>query len=155
MRGQHSAQPARLLVVDDEAAVRKTVRRTLEASGYEVIEAANGLDALAALKTDVRVDLVVADLAMPELSGADMVCRIRGSRPDIKILYVTGFIDSLMDARTLWEGEAFLEKPFTLIGLREAVSLLLYGSLTPLERDNAFTRICSVFKSSLLTPRLD
>lgn len=136
-------RPARVLVVDDEPAMRETIRRTLEASGYEVLEAGNGLEGVAALDSAAKIDLVVADLAMPELSGADMVCRIRGRRPDLKILYVTGFIDSLMDTRALWEGEAFLEKPFTLVGLREAVSLLLYGSLTP-AKPEAFARLRSL-----------
>jgi hypothetical protein len=45
------------------------------------------------------------------------------------VLYVTGHIDSLMDTRSLWEDEAFLEKPFTAAGLTEAVSLLLYGTI--------------------------
>ena len=60
-----------------------------------------------------------------------MAGTIRTAFPDQKILYVTGQLDRLMDARlTLWEGEAFLEKPFSVAALREAVSLLLYGSLT-------------------------
>ncbi len=126
-----SKRPGRVLVVDDEPPIRDAVRRALVASGYEVMDAANGLEGVAVLETGIHIDLVVADLAMPELSGAEMVCRIRGARPDLKILYVTGFIDSLMDTRPLWEGEAFLEKPFSLAGLREAVSMLLYGTLAP------------------------
>jgi FixJ family two-component response regulator len=66
---------------------------------------------------------------MPGLNGVEMVRQIRTKRPDLPVLYVTGYIDRLMDARPLWEGEAFLEKPFTLEGLREAVSLLLYGTV--------------------------
>ena len=66
---------------------------------------------------------------MPGLGGAEMVRQIRMIRPDLPVLYVTGYIDRLMDARPLWEGEAFLEKPFSVAGLREAVSLLLHGTL--------------------------
>jgi FixJ family two-component response regulator len=65
---------------------------------------------------------------MPGLGGDEMVSRIRTTRPDLKVLYVTGHIDKLMDSRPLWEGEAFLDKPFTAAGLTEAVSLLLHGS---------------------------
>ncbi len=65
---------------------------------------------------------------MPDMDGAEMVRRIRAARPDLKVLYVTAHIDMLMDARPLWEGEAFLEK--SIDGLREAVSLLLYGTAT-------------------------
>jgi CheY-like chemotaxis protein len=131
MPALHSGQSVRVLVVDDEPLVRSTVRRALEAGGYDVTEAADGIAGIAALETGAEVDLVVADLAMPELSGAEMACRIRATRPDLKILYVTGFIDSLMDTRSLWEGEAFLAKPFSMIGLQQAVALLLYGTLEP------------------------
>jgi FixJ family two-component response regulator len=66
---------------------------------------------------------------MPELGGKEMVRRIRATRPDLKVLFVTGHIDLLMDARPLWEGEAFLDKPFSAAGLREAASLLLHGTV--------------------------
>jgi FixJ family two-component response regulator len=56
-----------------------------------------------------------------------MVSRIRAIRPDLKVLFVTGHADLLMETPRQWEGEAFLEKPFTEESLREAVSLLLSG----------------------------
>jgi FixJ family two-component response regulator len=68
---------------------------------------------------------------MPDLGGEEMVRQIRAARPDLKVLYVTAHIDRLLDVRKmLWEGEAFLDKPFTAQGLIEAVSLLLYGTLS-------------------------
>ena len=120
---------ATVLVVDDEAEVRAFERRVLEGVGYGVLEATNGADAIDRVAGAARVDLLIADLQMPEVSGAEMVRRIRLTRPDMPVLYVTGHIDGLMDERSLWEGEAFLEKPFTVAGLREAVSLLLYSTL--------------------------
>jgi two-component system, cell cycle sensor histidine kinase and response regulator CckA len=121
--------PAAILLVDDEPAVRELQRRTLEAEGYIVTEAASGLEGIAALDQPGQIDLLLADLDMPGLGGDEMVCQIRTRRPDLPVLYVTGHIDRLMDARPLWEGEAFLEKPFSLDGLRQAVSLLLYGTV--------------------------
>jgi two-component system cell cycle sensor histidine kinase/response regulator CckA len=121
--------PPTVLVVDDEPLIRQISRRTLEAHGYLVTEAANGPAAIELLSHGTPLDLLIADLDMPELTGDEMVRRIRAARPDLKVLYVTGHIDLLMDARPLWDGEAFLEKPFNAVGLREAVSLLLYGSL--------------------------
>jgi two-component system cell cycle sensor histidine kinase/response regulator CckA len=118
-----------VLVVDDEEPVRAVQRRVLETDGYQVLEATNGLEGLDLLAAGTVVNLLIADLDMPVLSGDEMVKRIRAIRPDLPVLYVTGNIDRLMDARPLWEGEAFLEKPFTAAGLREAVSLLLTGSL--------------------------
>jgi len=130
MAEKKSAGAARtVLVVDDEAAIRMLARRVLEDAGYQVTEAAGGLDAIELLSKGTTLDLLIADLDMPTLGGDEMVRRIRSTRPDLKVLYVTGHIDRLMDARQLWEGEAFLEKPFTAAGLREAVSLLIYGVL--------------------------
>jgi CheY-like chemotaxis protein len=121
--------PPTVLVVDDEPLIRQISRRTLEAHGYLVTEAASGQEAIELLSHGTPLDLLIADLDMPELTGDEMVRRIRAVRPDLKVLYVTGHIDLLMDARPLWDGEAFLEKPFNAVGLREAVALLLYGTL--------------------------
>jgi CheY-like chemotaxis protein len=130
MNAKSSAGPLPIvLVVDDEEPVRGFQRRVLETDGYQVLEASNGLEGLDLLAAGSAVNLLIADLDMPVLSGDEMVSRIRAIRPDLPVLYVTGNIDRLMDARPLWEGEAFLEKPFTAAGLREAVSLLLTGSL--------------------------
>ena len=118
-----------VLIVDDEEPIRQFARRVLEEDGYAVSEATNGLEGVAALSKGAPLDLLMADLDMPGLGGDEMVRRVRATRPDLKVLYVTGQIDKLMDARPLWEGEAFLDKPFSINGLREAVSLLLYGSL--------------------------
>jgi len=121
-----------VLIVDDEEPIRQLERRILESGGYRVIEASRALEAFALLQQDIQVDLVIADLQMPDLGGEEMARRMRRDRPDIKVLYVTGHIDELMDERsTLWEGEAFLDKPFTAKALLEAVSLLLYKKLPP------------------------
>jgi CheY-like chemotaxis protein len=121
--------PSTVLVVDDEPLIRQISRRTLESHGYQVTEAASGLEAIELLSHGAPLDLLIADLDMPELTGDEMVRRIRAARPDLKVLYVTGHIDLLMDARPLWYGEAFLEKPFKPTALREAVALLLHGTL--------------------------
>jgi two-component system cell cycle sensor histidine kinase/response regulator CckA len=125
----HNAHPV-VLVVDDEEPIRRAARRILEIGGYAVLEADNGASAVALLTDEAHVDLLLADLEMPELSGEEMARRLRMTRPDLKVLYVSGHVDRLMDERPcLWEGEAFLEKPFTPEGLSQAVSMLLFGSL--------------------------
>ena len=119
-----------VLVVDDEPPIRQMQRRILQGGGYRVMEAAGGSEALAMLEQGVNPDLLIADLEMPDLAGEDMVRRIHAARPSQKVLYVTGNIDRLLDVRPLiWEGEAFLDKPFTSKGLLEAVSLLLTGTV--------------------------
>jgi two-component system cell cycle sensor histidine kinase/response regulator CckA len=125
------AKPALVMVVDDEPPIREMERRILEKRGYQVIEAAGGAEGIAMLKNGKPVDLLIADLDMPEIPGEEMVRQIRATRPDLKVLYVTAHIDRLLDVRaTLWEGEAFLDKPFTTKGLEEAVALMLYGTLS-------------------------
>lgn len=130
-----------VLVVDDDAGVRALERRTLERAGYQVSEASSAPDAFALLDAGLVVDLLIADLDMPDISGEEMVRRMHKTRPDLKVLYVTGNIDRLLDARALvWEGEAFLDKPFTSAGLIEAVSLLLTGHIPAAsERDEGET----------------
>jgi two-component system cell cycle sensor histidine kinase/response regulator CckA len=102
----------------------------LEVAGYEVTQAASGLEAIEMLSAGAPLDLLLADLDMPNLGGEEMARRLRATRPDLKVLYVTGHIDRLMDQRpVLWDGEAYLDKPFTAQALLEAVSLILYGTL--------------------------
>jgi two-component system cell cycle sensor histidine kinase/response regulator CckA len=117
-----------VLVVDDEAPVRAVERRILEDLGYSVLEATNGTELVDQLAGGARFDLLIADLDMPVVRGDELARRIRRARPDLRVLYVTGHTDWLMDGRGLLEGEAFLAKPFTPAGLREAVSRLLGGT---------------------------
>jgi len=125
---KQKSEKALVMVVDDEEGVRKLARRALELAGFRVIEARDGIEALALLDDAAPVDLLCADMNMPNLSGDEMARQFRLRQPDLKVLYVSGYVDSLFEKRhTLWQGEAFLEKPFTSKGLLEAVSLLLYG----------------------------
>jgi two-component system, cell cycle sensor histidine kinase and response regulator CckA len=117
-----------VLVVDDEAPVRAVERRVLEHLGYHVLEATDGTQLVDLLAGGARVDLLIADLDMPVVRGDEMARRIRRSRPDLPVLYVTGHTDWLMDGRTLGKGEAFLAKPFSPDGLQEAVESLLQGT---------------------------
>lgn len=117
-----------VLVVDDEPGVRALARRILEGGGYGVIEAEHGEDALRVMASAARVDFLMADLDMPVMRGEEMAKKIRALRPDLKVLYVTAHSEQLFKERPeLIEGEAFLDKPFTVKGLLEAVSLLKVG----------------------------
>ena len=127
MPPEEKAVPTIVMVVDDEPQVLDIERHILERAGYQVLLAASALDAIARLTEGPPPDLLITDLDMPELGGDEMVSRIRAIRPDLKVLFVTGHADLLMETPRRWEGEAFLEKPFTEESLREAVSLLLSG----------------------------
>ena len=67
---------------------------------------------------------------MPQMTGDELARRLRQNQPSLKVLYLTGFSDRLFkEEATLWQDEAFLEKPCSVKGLMEAVALLLFGRL--------------------------
>ncbi len=73
-------------------------------------------------------ELLLTDVKMPKMSGNELARRLRQNEPGLKVLYLTGFSDYLFHEKTtLWEDEAYLDKPCSLAGLRQAVSLLLVG----------------------------
>jgi two-component system, cell cycle sensor histidine kinase and response regulator CckA len=119
----------RVLVVDDEMPIRAFAERVLSGAGYEVVVASDGPEALRLVDAQQRpFDLFVSDLMMPQMRGDELGRRLRQRDPDVKVLYLTGYSGLLFEARkVLWEHEAFVEKPVTVKGLLEAVSLLLFG----------------------------
>lgn len=123
-----SERTSRVLVVDDEASIRSFAERVLRDGGYEVFVAPDGPAALTIVEQQGRFDLFVIDLLMPLMRGDELARQLRQADPDVKVLYFTGYSDRLFrEKSTLWENEAFIEKPVTMDGLLEAVSLLLYG----------------------------
>ena len=114
-----------LLVVEDEEAVRTLARRTLEEAGYRVLVAANGRSALELLQ-GAEVDLVLCDVILPEMSGHELGRRIASLRPDLPILYMSGYPGLEVVERGLIAHDApFIEKPFTAAGLASSVRGLL------------------------------
>jgi two-component system cell cycle sensor histidine kinase/response regulator CckA len=119
-----------ILIVDDEEPVRRFVARVLRDASYETAVAANGREALQLAATLPRLDAVVTDVMMPQMAGGELARRLRQTRPSLKVLYLTGYADNLFkEKRTLWQDEAYLDKPCTIKALLEAVSLLLFGRL--------------------------
>lgn len=119
-----------VLVVDDEESIRSLASRALKMVGYRVLEASGGAEALRYLEGDTPLDLLLTDINMPDIKGDEVARRFRRARPELKVLYLSGFVDALFAERpVLWEDEAFLDKPFTIKGLLEAVALLTSGHL--------------------------
>jgi CheY-like chemotaxis protein len=130
----HSPQPrtsARILVVDDEPVVVEFVERVLQTAGYDIMTATSGDAALELCTEQGLPDLLVTDMKMPRMEGDELASKLRQQDPDLKVLYLTGFADLLFkNKELLWDGEAYLEKPCTIDGLLEAVSLLLSGEVS-------------------------
>lgn len=116
----------RVLVIDDEAMVRKTARRMLERAGHQVVEAENGRAGIEKLASGM-FDLVVTDIIMPEMEGIETLLAIRKRFPSLPVVAMSaggykGELDFLAVAGKLG-AVATLQKPFTLSALVQAVSL--------------------------------
>ena len=116
-----------VLLVEDEESVRQLVRDTLVAKGYKVVEAENGEAGLAAAAGHAgKIDLVITDVVMPGLGGREMVERISTTRPEAKVLYLSGYTeDAILSEGSIQSGTAFLQKPFTLRNLSRKVREVL------------------------------
>ena len=128
----HSMVPSRIraLVVDDDRPTCDLVQQILQRAGYEVTTAAQPDEVAHVASRGDHFEVAVLDVVMPVLTGEKLAQRVRVRNPDLKVLFLTGFSDVLFKAQpTLWEGEAFLEKPCTDRGLIEALALLLTGRL--------------------------
>jgi two-component system cell cycle sensor histidine kinase/response regulator CckA len=114
---------ATILLVEDEEAVRAFGKRALMSRGYTVHEAGSGTEALEVMEeTGGKIDLVVSDVVMPEMDGPSLLRELRKTRPDLKIIFVSGYAEDAF-ARNLPVGEQFhfLPKPFSLKQLATAV----------------------------------
>jgi CheY-like chemotaxis protein len=117
-------------VVEDEASVRDLVRRTLLACGYRTLTASNAGEALLLWeKHHARIDLLLTDVVMPHASGRELSERLRSERPDLPVLFMSGYTDSEIDHHgVLLPGVAFLAKPFTPTVLAHKVREVLSAS---------------------------
>ncbi|WP_150525580.1 cell cycle histidine kinase CckA [Roseibium sediminis] len=120
---------ATILLVEDEEAVRAFAARALASRGYTVHEAGSGTEALEVMEeAGGNVDLVVSDVVMPEMDGPTLLVELRKTRPDLKIIFVSGYAEDAFE-ENLPENEQFdfLPKPFTLKQLATKVKDVLNG----------------------------
>ena len=120
-QGQPEPQqlPASVLVIDDDPDVRAFIAETLEEQGYRVLQASDGRDGLRQLDAG-KVDLVIVDFVMPEMSGADVAKKIRAKVSDQPILFVSGYSETEAVKRTAPDAP-LLAKPFRPDALHKAV----------------------------------
>jgi two-component system, cell cycle sensor histidine kinase and response regulator CckA len=116
-----------ILVVEDEAAVRALASRILKDQGYTVLEASGGVEALSmACAHDEKIDMVLTDVVMPEMSGKELVNRLRKVKQGIEVLFVSGYAtDAILHHGILESDVAFLQKPFTIDNLTRKVREVL------------------------------
>lgn len=116
-----------ILLVEDEDAVRTFGARALRGKGYDVLEASNGDNALEVLEnTDKTIDLVISDVVMPGLDGPSLIRKLRAERPDLKVIFISGYAeDTYRDELDEENGVHFLPKPFSLKELATKVKEVL------------------------------
>ena len=116
-----------VLVVDDEPTVRMLVTDVLADLGYTAIEAADSAGGLRVLQSDARVDLLITDVGLPGgMNGRQMVDAARTHRPDLRVLFITGFAENaLLNNGQLEPGMAVLTKPFAVDALAARIRELI------------------------------
>jgi two-component system, cell cycle sensor histidine kinase and response regulator CckA len=128
LRRLDSRRPHRILIVDDDDLTRQYLRDVLSEAGYAPTVAVDGPDALFKWQDAGPFDVLVTDLMMPMMTGDELARRVRRMDPTMPVLYVTGYSEELFGGKhTLWEDEAFLEKPCSPASVVEAVAVLLKG----------------------------
>ncbi|WP_458388659.1 response regulator [Sphingomonas sp. F9_3S_D5_B_2] len=109
-----------VLLVEDEPMVRAVAERALTRHGYQVITADNGEEALEVLARNEPVDLLISDVVMPGMDGPTMVAEARKTRPDLKILFMSGYAEEQLRNSIEVDNFSFLPKPFSVQDLADA-----------------------------------
>lgn len=118
-----------VLVVEDEQAMRKLIRRVLERAGYQVLEAADAAEGMRRFSAQ-RVDLVIADVGLPDMRGDELAESLLRVAPSARILLLSGYTEEEIGERVRDLGVAFLPKPFALHDLLSAIAIALGGERT-------------------------
>lgn len=120
--GRVPAGEATILLAEDEPALAEIARRILASVGYEVLVAGNDAQALElAAAHDATIDLLLTDMVMPGLPGHQLADRVRALRPDVTVVYMSGFSESVLGAATQTQPATLIDKPFTAAVLLEHV----------------------------------
>jgi two-component system cell cycle sensor histidine kinase/response regulator CckA len=102
-----------VLVVEDDPLVRTMVRRSLSEAGFKILEAGDGPEGLRLASEHEDIDVVLTDLALPGIGGRELARRLADVRPDLPVVFMSGYTDDDLARRGLLEaGHPFLEKPF-------------------------------------------
>jgi two-component system response regulator PilR (NtrC family) len=121
------AQKNRVLVVDDEDALRTVLSSELEGEGYKVAAAADGAEAISILKNQT-FDLILLDIKMPNVDGFEVLKFVKETHPETKVIMLTGFADlkNAIESKKLG-AEDFVSKPYDLVDLLTTVERVLSG----------------------------
>jgi PAS domain S-box-containing protein len=126
--GQHAATGETVLVVEDEPVVRGVILEMLGEQGYRTIEAGDGPSGLRLLRMNEQIDLLITDVGLPGMNGRQLADLARETRPDLKILFITGYAESVAIADGfLQPGMEMITKPFDLDHLSRRIRAMISG----------------------------
>lgn len=129
------SQPKTILVVDDEPEIRKLVTAMLTRNGYRVLTADTGENAVKLYKNNPEIDLLLTDVVAPGMSGPMIADQIAALKPDIKVLFMSGYDGTQVVQRYVVErGYSLLTKPFTIEQLERRVAEVIGGTQTSAAR---------------------
>ncbi len=117
-----------VLVVEDEDGVRAVARAILRRYGYTVLEAYLPEEAVSLCEKHPEIRLILSDVVMPNMSGPELARRLHALRPDVRVLFMSGYTDDSLARYPLAPGDAFLQKPFTPASLARKLREVLDGS---------------------------
>jgi CheY-like chemotaxis protein len=117
-----------VLVVEDAEPLRRLICEALSASGCKVLSAPDGQEALRVVRREGSIDLLLTDVIMPGMNGPELAKQVRALRPQMKILYMTGYSGEFIRADMLTPGVSFIQKPFTPADLGRKIRRLLADS---------------------------
>ena len=123
----HAGLDKVVLVAEDEDIVRLVVVEVLNDLGYKSLEAVDGPAALRILKSPQRIDLLITDIGLPEMNGRQVVDLTRGERPDLKVLYMTGYAEMAASGDFLEKGMQIISKPFSMDKLSAKIRDVVEG----------------------------
>jgi two-component system cell cycle sensor histidine kinase/response regulator CckA len=122
----HGSMPQTILVVEDSEPIRKMVCVMLLQSGYACLEAADGLEALQVIEDSAdNVHLVITDVVMPNMTGGELALHLAQIRPDMRIIFTSGYTEDPIVQTMAQVPDLFLPKPFTAAVLMERVREVL------------------------------
>jgi DNA-binding NtrC family response regulator len=107
-----------VLLVEDQEEVRKVTRQFLQKNGYKVLEASNGMEALEVAGRYIgAIHLLLTDIVMPGMNGTELRTKLAPMRPNMRVLFMSGYTGDSMPGGTAIEAETLLQKPFTFDAL--------------------------------------
>jgi CheY-like chemotaxis protein len=125
----HAATGETVLVVEDEPVVRAVIIEMLQDQGYRTFEAVDGPSGLRVLQRQARIDLLITDVGLPGMNGRQLADQARETRPDLKIMFITGYAESVVIADGfLQPGMEMITKPFDLGDLSRRIRALVSRS---------------------------